>query len=196
MIIERQKEIADDLLYRLEQIDPYCILAGGAPRDWYNGNEANDLDFYIYGYEWPTHLILDRLARVGITGLKSLGGKPSEDNIYSTMKSLRAVFESTIAGIKVQIMIMNDPTFRSVVNSFGVTISKFWYKAGRISAEPEALMSIKYKVIGYRDDFSCKETYYNKMKERYKGYTFVKMSDFKDVIYKRVISETMLPLRG
>jgi len=45
--ISVEKSIADEVLSRLEVIDPTCILAGGAPRDWWLGQSCNDLDFYI-----------------------------------------------------------------------------------------------------------------------------------------------------
>ena len=48
MKIEDQKAIADELLAKIELIDKNAILAGGAPRDWWAGVEANDLDFYLY----------------------------------------------------------------------------------------------------------------------------------------------------
>lgn len=43
-----QKDIARELLCKLEITDPNCILAGGAPRDWWFDKVANDLDFYVY----------------------------------------------------------------------------------------------------------------------------------------------------
>ena len=46
--IEEQQEVAKYVLQKLEIIDPCCILAGGAPRDWDLGTPANDLDFYLY----------------------------------------------------------------------------------------------------------------------------------------------------
>lgn len=46
--IEHQKFVADTILYKLFPIDPYCICAGGAPRDWYLGKVASDLDIFIY----------------------------------------------------------------------------------------------------------------------------------------------------
>jgi tRNA nucleotidyltransferase/poly(A) polymerase len=47
-LIVWQQSVADSLLARLEAIDPHCIIAGGAPRDWYLGRLANDLDVYLY----------------------------------------------------------------------------------------------------------------------------------------------------
>jgi len=46
--IEAQKTIANTLIHKLEAVDPHVILAGGAPRSWFLGQEARDLDFYVY----------------------------------------------------------------------------------------------------------------------------------------------------
>lgn len=40
MNIEKQKDVANIIYDRLRLADPHCILAGGAPRDWYFGKEA------------------------------------------------------------------------------------------------------------------------------------------------------------
>ena len=186
-IIE-QKTIADYILGRLFLIDPYCILAGGAPRDWSQGLVANDLDFYIHSSN-PIDVVKKQLDHLQFDDVGSLGySKESLEesgSAYCSMKDLRHVFETHYHGVKVQFMVMGKPTFFSVVPKFGVTISKFWYKDGVIHDTPEARASFASKVIGYRDDFSCKETYFKKMKERYPDYTFVKMSDFKKEVDRR-----------
>lgn len=46
--IDYQKSVADIVLSKLELLDRYCIIAGGAPRDWYLGMEATDIDVYLY----------------------------------------------------------------------------------------------------------------------------------------------------
>ena len=46
--IESQMEVANDLLTQVRKfIDPNAILAGGAPRNWYLGQLARDLDIYL-----------------------------------------------------------------------------------------------------------------------------------------------------
>ena len=45
--IEQQKLVADKVLNQLYLICPEAIVAGGAPRDWYLGKPANDIDVYF-----------------------------------------------------------------------------------------------------------------------------------------------------
>lgn len=46
--IKHQQKVADDVLNLLEIIDPACIVAGGAPRDWYMGDVAKDIDVFLH----------------------------------------------------------------------------------------------------------------------------------------------------
>jgi tRNA nucleotidyltransferase/poly(A) polymerase len=70
-LIAWQQSVADALLARLEAIDPHCIIAGGAPRDWYLGRQAKDLDVYLY---IPRNSLLrhfkTQLSAIGITNIE------------------------------------------------------------------------------------------------------------------------------
>jgi hypothetical protein len=47
MTIEQQKELAKEVLEKVRIMDPYACVLGGAPRDWFMGNPAQDIDIYI-----------------------------------------------------------------------------------------------------------------------------------------------------
>ena len=47
-MIEHQKAVAKSVLNKLQTLDLYVVLAGGACRDWWLDKEATDLDFYLY----------------------------------------------------------------------------------------------------------------------------------------------------
>ena len=47
-MIEHQKAVAKSVLKKLQTLDLYAVLAGGACRDWLLDKEATDLDFYMY----------------------------------------------------------------------------------------------------------------------------------------------------
>lgn len=55
MKIEEQNVVAKKVLEKIKIVDPYVILAGGAPRDWYFGNPCNDLDIYYYSNAMTIH---------------------------------------------------------------------------------------------------------------------------------------------
>ena len=58
--IINQKEVAKKVFESLTKVDPNCILAGGAPRDWYYGKEARDLDFYFCSSARKVKEVLDQ----------------------------------------------------------------------------------------------------------------------------------------
>ena len=47
-MIEHQKAVAKSVLNKLQTLDLYAVLVGGACRDWCLDKEATDLDFYLY----------------------------------------------------------------------------------------------------------------------------------------------------
>ena len=47
LTVQEQKDIGKELLEKLYLLDPCVVIAGGAARDWYLGNKANDLDIYL-----------------------------------------------------------------------------------------------------------------------------------------------------
>lgn len=51
MNIEQQKRIAKEVLDKVKVLDYRAIIAGGAARDWYFNNLANDIDIFYYHEE-------------------------------------------------------------------------------------------------------------------------------------------------
>ena len=47
VIIKQQQEFATEIYSKIQTIDPDVYLAGGAPRDWWFGIPARDLDFWM-----------------------------------------------------------------------------------------------------------------------------------------------------
>lgn len=174
--IEKEKSIADAVLERLEIIDPTCILAGGAPRDWWLGKTANDLDFYMYAGNRTMTSIENALKYLGLPvtplRLKGHNVRAKLDDMYGCMPNLQAVYETTYRGKSVQIMLMSEPTFRGVVDQFACSISKVWYKGGMIRPEPAAVYSRDSKGIIVEKGYTPNTAYVQKMMERFPNYRF------------------------
>ena len=175
--ISVEKSIADEVLSRLEVIDPTCILAGGAPRDWWLGQSCNDLDFYIYHRGSTTNLehslkTLD--FEVEPMRRKGYNVQARLDRLYETMTDLRAVYQTKFPykGKHIQIIVMNTPTFRGVVDKFACSISKVWYKGGLIRPTHEASKAKRCKVIEVAQGYSPNCPYVQKMRDRFPEYAF------------------------
>ncbi len=187
MSIDKQKDIAREVLHKLEAIDPSCILAGGAPRNWFFGKEANDLDFYIHLPEEQCYKSALRFKRVGLE-VKHVDYKSDKWKDYGIMKHLFRIYEGEYSGQKIQIMVMGESTYHSVVPCFGVSICKFWWKGGDIAPTNDALVSILTKTLFIKDDYSAKEIHVAKQKKYFPDYRVLPYSKY-DLVSKLTLKE-------
>lgn len=170
MNIKQQQDIATELLHKLEALDPACILAGGAPRDWFTQKTCNDLDFYVHfpnSVNWMTAL---RFKRIGldVKKLKRQGKLPVE---YACMEHLKNIYEGEHKGMKYQVMVMNTPTFKSVIPMMGVSICKAWWKGEKVQTTLDFLLSLELKVLYKKDNYTAKELHVTKMQDRFPEFT-------------------------
>jgi|SRR4028118_202838 hypothetical protein len=181
--IEHQKLVADKVLEKLELLDRWCIVAGGAPRDWYLGNEAKDIDVYLYDSR-KTYVYASQ--REGL--LKALGfeiDSKHEDwtvpELYKSNHYIAHLYNSTFLGETVQIIFVSEPTFVSVIDTFPISISKVWYKGGEVYTTDDFDRSIKHKIL-YKtvDSYEEDNKYLLKIREKF--------SDYKYLTYEQVVA--------
>ena len=179
MNIQKQKAIADELLSKLEVIAPHAMLAGGAPRDWYMGNTANDLDFYFSGIEGlQLHYILLQLNEVlpkDCTRNKDcFHSDKNKQQLYRYMKGLRRIHYYKYKGLPVQLIEMRSvkDVFKAVDN-FSCSICKVWYKAGKIKTTPSFLTTVKHKIIYLTDGYKWSDMHPSKMLARFEPQGFL-----------------------
>jgi len=112
-VITAQKLIADELLGKLNAIDPYVILAGGGPRNWFFGNPANDLDFYLHTKDETMSAVDARFKALGLE-VSPMFTDDAECQ-YNCMKHLHRIYEGEYKGMVFQVMFMTEATFTSVI---------------------------------------------------------------------------------
>lgn len=161
MLVAKQKEVADEVLNKLEVMDYHTFLAGGAPRNWIEGKLAKDLDFYFEDTKTFVHQRLNKLFGEELR----LHPKSYEGS------HLKGVYEFYYKGIKCQLM--NVKCLYTVVDTFGVSISKVIYKNGKIKPHTQAAYSFANKKIIY-DLKVTTERYVSKVRDYYPGYEFIK----------------------
>lgn len=176
MSIEEQKKIASEILDKLFIIDPYAIVAGGAPRDWYFGKEANDIDVFLYINNKYTTDIRDKLIerlgfslqKVGDTAeLKALG--------YHTNPNILSVYNVLGYGTPVQLILMNAPTWDCVIDQFPLSICKAWYKSEKkgVVIHKDFQDSVKYGVLFKTNElYANADKYLMKIRSRFPGYKY------------------------
>lgn len=141
----KQIEVAEKILDAIFLIDAHAIVAGGAPRDWLLGKEAADIDVFLYA-TGTTYFLEQKFIKAGfdITRTNEGNGLPEH---YKLNPQLRAVFDCVYKGQNVQFLLMNEPTFYSVINHFPLSICKAWYKNGKIHMHKDFKRSVAHKVI-------------------------------------------------
>lgn len=173
MTIEQQKAIADDVLERLHVLDPHCIVAGGAPRDWYCGKEATDIDVFVYVDPSITFTTFyNMLNKLGFTQVEVLDGKNISEH-YTGNPELVCVYNVGGYDTPVQIMRMNSSTYTSVVPNFPLNLCKVWYKQKRIRANAEFYHGMDKKFIVLSGElYNNKHQYITKIKNKFPDFTF------------------------
>jgi hypothetical protein len=103
--IRHQQSVADYVIALLRQFDPLACVAGGAPRDWYLGIPAQDLDFYI---SLPSEYADDLAAKLRLlTGLdfQILVKELELEQKYENCPYVHSVWESNWQGCKIQLIV-------------------------------------------------------------------------------------------
>lgn len=130
MSIEDQKNVANRVYEKLRMVDPHCILAGGAPRNWYFGFEASDLDFYFVSTGSTISAVRRQLEsvfgqKIGLLMDKE-GDSPNE--MYKSMPNLMRIWELEVESQKVQLIQLHGIGSQwKVVDKMDVSICKAWY---------------------------------------------------------------------
>ena len=118
MNVTEQKSIAKTVLGKIRNLDHRAIIAGGAARDWYFDDLANDIDIFYFHEEGKW--CLDNIRRevailkaiLGVDDIQVLGFNPNKDthesqpqddfNNYLKNPNIANVFECIIEGVKFQ----------------------------------------------------------------------------------------------
>jgi hypothetical protein len=167
MTIEQQKQTANKVYEMLTTVDPSCVLAGGAARDWYFGNEANDLDFYFCSTGSTVGRVEKQLKKVGLDAVASVCPQTSE--LYRSMEGLTRIWNCEVDGMKVQLIQMAEPKYRwNVVDNMDISICKVWYsQVGKIHLHKDFKLTIASGIMFLKDNYRWSDKHGQKMKERF-----------------------------
>ena len=120
MNIKQEQEIAKEVMNKLEPFCTFVSCAGGAPRDWFDGNTCNDIDIYFV----TPFTTLNKLKTMFDTffpeyelkgaSISCEGIQEDLKEMYSTMEHLQRVFTNEYKGKTVQLIQLKekcDPLF-------------------------------------------------------------------------------------
>ena len=177
--VDKQQEIAATLIAALKPIDPFVMIAGGAPRDWYFNKLANDLDVYIRLPNHNTIGLVESLARLlGITNFHVM--PKTTDTSYAELPNLKWVFEGYFQGMKVNLMIMDKGVREEIVKDFDVAICKAWFDGVESHYHEEFEFCVKTRVCVVHQNYTGKEAHVQRMAKRFPQFMFYKKLDLDD----------------
>lgn len=184
-MILQQKQLADECLSKLETLDPTCVVAGGAPRDWYRGVPANDIDIFFH---LPDTLDVSRveglLRGIGFENIHRLGS----DYEQGGTSNLKAVWEFMIDEYHtVQLMWVSCPV-SSYIFTFPYNVCQVWYKGGNIHMEPVTKAAFKYRVLCKIIDST--PSYSSKIEGYFISWTLCEDYDtYRDILIERLLAD-------
>lgn len=187
--IDIQKKVADEVLDKLFLIDPYCIVAGGAVRDWYFNKSASDIDVFFHVREGITFSVIERMIKKAGLNVVRIRTDVSIPEWYKKNQAIKAVMDMEIDGVMVQLVLLRTPTWKSAVPHFPLSICKAWYKNGVSHYEEEFKISVMYDTIFLTSElYNNGDAYIKKIKGKFPDMKFYhdKEKLFKDIVLGKV----------
>lgn len=192
--IEKQKAVADDVLQKLFLIQPFAIVAGGAPRDWLDGKLATDIDVFIDTRHIST--VTKERELFAIAGLLQFEKGDERDwnyipEQYKKNPNIKRVYNLEIEGVAVQLICVSCSCF-DVVEQFPIPICQVWYKNGRIGTTQEYKICKKVGALVITNPvYGMQDKFIKKISEKFPPPSFqwyLSMEDVKEALIRKVIS--------
>jgi hypothetical protein len=156
-----QSHVADYWLTQLQHVYPDTICAGGAPRDWYFGNTAKDIDIFVFG--WGTDKSFrDKCATVGLhLPLPSVSAKEE----YKTCNQVCYIYDCP----PVQIILRRGLS-RGLLNTFGLSLSQIEYQDGKIHPSKAFIKTVETNTVEVYDN--CSDEYLARIQSKYPDFKY------------------------
>lgn len=171
MNIGQQQDVAKKVYKRLQLADPDCLLAGGAPRDWYFNQPCNDLDFYFCSTACTMGSTKRQLEAIGFNDVRHVSD-PFTSELYKSMDGLRRIWECVVDGMKIQFIQLESAKYRwAVVNNMDISICKAYCssKELKITLHEDFKLTVASGIMFLKDGYYWDQKHALKMQERFKG---------------------------
>lgn len=177
--VEEQKEIADEILSKIFLISPFSMLAGGAPRDWYFNQLANDLDIYYYRPDLNTFWVTEEsFRRCGFEVTHVQSPKDRNFIMYNSNPSIEKISKSSYKGIDIHFIQVKEKVNKCVINSFPLNISSIWYEGGQFILTQDFKRAVKHKaIVKINQLYADGDAYIKKILSRFPDFKYYKDYD-------------------
>lgn len=169
----KQKEIADKALEMLYPICPNAIVAGGAPRDWFLGNTAKDIDIFITADDrWVNKDVTSVLRYVGFENASPIVPNEVDFLNYTKNPRIKAVYNCKLDSQDIQIIVLFGRTY-TIVDTFAFNICKAWYKNGKVNTTPDFNYAVTNKVLIKQGElYASTKAYRDKIIAKFPDYKY------------------------
>ena|SRR4030067_2711319 len=170
MNIVEQKQVASKVYHKLRLADPDCLLAGGAPRDWYFNEPCNDLDFYFCSTACTMGSTKAQLESLGFNDVHHVSDQFTNE-LYKSMEGLVRIWECIVDGMKVQFIQLAEPKYRwRVVDNMDVSICKaYCRKDMQIVLTQDFKLTVASGIMFLKIGYGWDQKHALKMQERFKN---------------------------
>lgn len=189
MNVTEQKSIAKTVLDKIKALDYRAIIAGGAARDWYFNNLANDIDIFYFHEEGK--YCLDNIRRetailkalLGVSSVDVVGfnsGKkeesdqhPEDDfNNYLKNPDIVNVFECVIDGVKFQFIQLRKQNVD--VHTFAYNMCQAWSNGVDIWTTKKFDIGVSKKLLVETGDlYANTDKFKKKMISKFPDYDYL-----------------------
>ena len=157
------------------------LVAGGAPRDWFRGFGASDLDLYVFVGSDTEDMIEKmvkakmEISRRGGTPLWETLGEDKEGVSYYSNHQVKKVIEGYVSfwgedAQKVQLIFVHGNKF-NLTDMFPVNLSEATYDGSKVSYTDAFMAGMRDRIISYEPD--TKRTYLQKMQDKFPHFALV-----------------------
>lgn len=176
--ISDQISATDEILSKLSNLDPTCIVAGGAPHSWRNKTLARDVDIFMYFRPDLQHSVRVKLLEetLNIELDRSMYDTIRDEDIkglYVTNPDIVNVFNFAYKSTDFQLILMRQPTFY-VVERFPLNMNQIWYKTSHGIVPSRYYMKGEENKVLFKmnNAYANSDNFISKTKEKFKDYAY------------------------
>jgi len=174
LTVEQEQSLAQEIMDKMYPFCTYVCCAGGAPRDWYDGNTCNDIDIYFSlpkDFSTVGRLItmFDKfLPELNLRGAAITGERMGDNSeMYSTMENLRRILTTEYKGKTIQLIQLEHIWGQDVLQEMDASNCQISWREGRYETTNEFKIGYLTNTLIpiHSDSTSC--GHFKKMQERF-----------------------------
>ena len=173
LIIMWQIIAAKRMLGNLRVLCPSAVVAGGAPRDWYFGKPAKDIDCYVTDVKLEQVESLFKMIGVKIKEIK----KGENRGAYAHDNNLEMVLDFRYMFLDFQLMLIQGTMVGRMIDRFPVSICKIEYDGTNVDPSYEFKVAEAVKVLLISPRYKLDDPYIVKIVNKFPDYEIMEGSD-------------------